>query len=71
MEILLVLIVVNQVTKITIKDKLMECAIFFSNTFMNLDTILKKNILKQILAFNSIFGISFSDEEGSNEVENF
>ncbi len=43
---------------------------FFSNTFMNLDKNLKENILKQILAFNSIFGISFSDEEGSNEIEN-
>lgn len=43
---------------------------FFSNTFMKLDTNLKKNILKQILAFNSICGIAFSDEEASSEMEN-
>lgn len=42
---------------------------FFSNTFMNLDTNLEKSILKQILAFNSIFGIAFSEAEGSNEIE--
>lgn len=43
---------------------------FFSNTFMNLELNLKKKILKQTLAFNSIFGISFYDIEGSNEIEN-
>lgn len=43
---------------------------FFSNTYMNLDINLKKDILKQILSFNSIFGINFSDLEGSKEMEN-
>lgn len=42
---------------------------FFSNTSMNLDRNLEKDILKQILAFNCIFGISFSEKKGEGKIE--